>query len=74
MKLSKIYDPRQMNSYQFVAATGLAMTLLADIILAFVGKEIENFNALYLCWTVFFILGTIVNFRSKPEDDHHHHH
>lgn len=74
MKLSKIYDPRQMNSYQFVAATGLVMTLLADIILAFVGKDIENFNALYLCWAIFFTLGTIVNFRSKPEDDHHHHH
>ena len=75
MKLSKIYDPREMNSYQFVAATGLVMTLLAHIILAFIGKSIDNFTALYICWAVFFTLGTIINLTSNPNDhDHHHHH
>ncbi|NEM99206.1 hypothetical protein [Pontibacter burrus] len=75
MKLSKIYDPREMNSYQFVAATGLVMTLLAHLILLLIGKSINNFAALYLCWAVFFTLGTIANFNSKPDDhDHHHHH
>ncbi|WP_242920040.1 hypothetical protein [Pontibacter liquoris] len=73
MKLAKIYDPREMNSYQFVAATGLVMTLVAHLILALLGKSIRNFDALYLCWFVFFTLGTIANFRSKPQDDHHHH-
>jgi hypothetical protein len=28
---------------------------------------------LYLCWLVFFILGTIANFNSKPNDHDHHH-
>jgi uncharacterized membrane protein len=75
MKLSKIYDPREMNSYQFVAATGLVMTILANLILLFLGKTVENFNLLYLCWFVFFGAGTVVNIRSKPGDhDHHHHH
>ncbi|WP_240676178.1 hypothetical protein [Botryobacter ruber] len=75
MKLSKIYNFREMNSYQFVAVTGLVMTVVAHIILALIGKRVENFEALYLCWTVFFALGTIANYRSKPEDhDHHHHH
>lgn len=74
MKLSKVYDPREMNSYQFVAATGLVMTLLAHIILFFIGKSIDNFVALYICWLVFFCIGTVVNYNSNPEDDHHHHH
>ncbi|MBB6610742.1 hypothetical protein H7F15_06810 [Pontibacter sp. Tf4] len=75
MKFSKIYDPRQMNSYQFVAATGLVMTLVAHLILAIVGKTVDNFVALYICWAVFFTLGTIANFNSSPDDhDHHHHH
>jgi uncharacterized membrane protein len=73
MKLSKIYDPREMNSYQFIAVTGLVMTLLAHIILILIGKEIDNFYALYICWFVFFCIGTIVNFNSNPRDDHHHH-
>ncbi|MEJ8800621.1 hypothetical protein [Pontibacter sp. H249] len=74
MKLSKIYDPREMNSYQFVAATGLVMTLVAHMILLLIGKSIENFQALYACWAVFFTLGAIVNYNSKPGSDHHHHH
>lgn len=75
MKLSKLYDPREMNSYQFVAATGLVMTLLAHLILALIGKTINNFGALYICWLVFFIFGSIVNYRSRPDEhDHHHHH
>jgi intracellular septation protein A len=74
MKLSKIYNPREMNSYQFLAATGLVMTVVAHIILAIIGKTVENFAALYLCWVVFFGAGTIANYRSKPDDHHHHHH
>lgn len=64
-----------MNSYQFVAATGLVMTIVANIILLLIGKAVQNFGALYLCWLVFFVLGTIANFNSNPDDhDHHHHH
>lgn len=75
MKLSKIYDPREMNSYQFVAATGLVMTIVANIILLFIGKSIESFSWLYFCWITFFTLGAVANYNSKPgDDDHHHHH
>lgn len=64
-----------MNSYQFVAATGLVMTIVANLIMLFLGKAVDNYNALYLCWAVFFTLGTVANFNSKPSDhDHHHHH
>jgi hypothetical protein len=75
MKLSKIYDPREMNSYQFVAVTGLVMTILAHIILLIIGKSIDNFTALYICWLIFFSIGTYINFNSNSENnDHHHHH
>jgi len=74
MKLSKIYDPRQMNSYQFVAATGLVMSLVAHLILALLGKTVANFGALYICWLVFFAAGAVANYTSKPGDDHDHHH
>ncbi|MFD2515297.1 hypothetical protein ACFSRY_15600 [Pontibacter locisalis] len=73
MKYSKIYDPREMNSYQFVSTTGLIMTLVAHLILILLNKTVENFTTLYLCWSGFFVIGTVVNFYSKPEEDHHHH-
>jgi hypothetical protein len=74
MKYSKLYNFKEMNSYQFIAVTGLVMTLAAHIILILQAKEISSFWALYLCWVVVFILGSISNFRSKPGNDHHHHH
>lgn len=74
MNFTKIYDPREMNSYQFVAATGLVMTLVANIIMLLIGKTMHNFEALYLCWAVFFGVGTIVNYNSNPDDHDHHHH
>jgi hypothetical protein len=74
MKLSKIYDLRDMNSYQFIAVTGWIMTLFAHLILWVLAKEVENFWALYVCWAVVFVLGTVANLTSNPEDDDHHHH
>ena len=63
-----------MNSYQFIAVTGLVMTIAAHIILYVQAKEIQSFWALYLCWVVVFTLGSIANYRSKPGEGHHHHH
>ena len=74
MKFTKVYDPREMNSYQFVAATGLVMTLVANIIMLLIGKSMHNFEALYLCWAIFFVAGTIINYNSSPDDHEHHHH
>ena len=74
MKLTKLYKVKEMNSFQFIALTGLIMTLLAHLILTLVDKEIASFGALYGCWLIFYIVGSILNFRTKPEDDHHHHH
>jgi len=74
MNLSKLYSFKEMNSYQFIAVVGLVMTLAAHAILLIQHKEIQTYWALYVCWVVLFILGSIANYRSKPDDGHHHHH
>ena len=73
MKFSKIYSFKEMNSYQYIAAVGLVMTFAANIILIYLQKDIPTFWALYACWTALFVVGSIVNFNSKPEEGHHHH-
>lgn len=74
MKLSKIYDVKDMNSFQFIALTGVLMTLLAHVILWLSNKHIASFWALYVCWAFVFIAGTILNFTHQPGDEDHHHH
>ena len=74
MKWTKIYNLKEMNSYQYIAVVGLIMTLAAHLILWVQQKEVQTFWALYICWAVLFILGSIANIRSKPGEGHHHHH
>ncbi|ALI99952.1 hypothetical protein DC20_14445 [Rufibacter tibetensis] len=75
MEWFKIYNPKAMNSFQFIAVTGIIMSALAHLLLHLWGKEIASFNYLYLCWSVLFVFGSIQNLRHNPEeDDHHHHH
>jgi hypothetical protein len=74
MKLSKIYNFKEMNSYQYIAVVGLVMSLGANIFLLIGDKDVDNFWALYVCWALFFIVGSIINLNSKPGQDHHHHH
>ncbi|MBA9078605.1 MULTISPECIES: hypothetical protein [Rufibacter] len=74
MEWSKIFNPKEMNSFQFIALTGVIMSALAQLFLHLWGKEVESFHYLYLCWGTLFLFGTIQNLRHNPEDDHHHHH
>jgi len=74
MKLSKIYSFKEMNSYQYIAVVGLVMTFAANLILLYLQKDIQTFWALYACWSALFVVGSIVNFNSNPEEGHHHHH
>ncbi|WP_192820203.1 hypothetical protein [Rufibacter sp. LB8] len=74
MEWSKIINPKQMNSFQFVALTGILMSGLAHVFLNLWGKEVDSFNYLYLCWGLLFVFGTYKNLTNNPEDDHHHHH
>jgi cytochrome b subunit of formate dehydrogenase len=72
---SKLYRPSALNSFQFIALTGLLMSAGAHLILHFfVGRMPVGFNWLYVCWTGFYIVGTLINYFGKPDDPHHHHH
>ncbi|WP_092668608.1 hypothetical protein [Hymenobacter arizonensis] len=77
MDLSKLYRPSALNSFQFIALTGLLMSAGAHLILHFfVDRMPAGFNWLYVCWTVFYLIGTLINLFGKPDEphDHHHHH
>ena len=75
MDLSKLYRPSALNSFQFVAVTGLLMSAGAHLILALGGGRVPaGFGWLYVCWVVFYAGGTLLNFLGKPNAGHHHDH
>ena len=75
MDFSKLYRPSALNSFQFIALTGLLMSAGAHLILHFfVGRMPEGFNWLYVCWTALYLFGTLKNLFGKPDEPHHHHH
>ncbi|WP_324670846.1 hypothetical protein [Hymenobacter sp. GOD-10R] len=75
MDFSKLYRPSALNSYQFIAVTGLIMSAAAHLILHFfVHHQVPGFNWLYVCWTGLYIIGSLMNLFGKPSDGHHHHH
>jgi len=75
MDLSKLYRPSALNSFQFVAVTGLLMSAGAHFVLAmFVGRVPAGFGWLYVCWLVFYAGGTLLNYFGKPNAHEHEHH
>lgn len=73
MNLRKLYNLREMNSFQIIAVTGMVMTFVAHLVLSLLEKDIPDFEMLYFCWLVLFIGGYLRNVFAKPEDHHHHH-
>lgn len=76
MDYSKLYRPSALNSFQFIALTGLLMSAGAHLILHyFASRSIPTgFNWLYVCWLGFYAVGTLINVFGKPDEEHHHHH
>jgi hypothetical protein len=74
MRSGKFFNPREMNSFQVIAVTGLIMTSLAHLVLLVVDKEIPSFELLYACWLALYVIGLLRNLYAKPNDDHDHHH
>jgi hypothetical protein len=71
---SKLYRPSALNSFQFIALTGLLMSAGAHLILHFfVHHTPAGFNWLYVCWAASYVLGTLINLFGKPDQHHHHH-
>ena len=74
MDFSKLYRPSALNSFQFIALTGLLMSSGAHLILGlFVGRMPVGFNWLYVCWMGLYVFGTLKNLFGKPNEPHHHH-
>ena len=75
MDFSKLYRPSALNSFQFIALTGLLMSAGAHLILHFfVSRMPAGFNWLYVCWMGLYLFGTLKNLFGKPDEPHHHHH
>lgn len=77
MNFSKLYRPSDLNSYQFIALTGLLMSAAAHLILHFFYNQHPlpaGFGWLYVCWTALYVVGSLVNLFGKPSEGHHHHH
>jgi len=75
MDFNKLYRPSALNSFQFIAVTGLIMSAGAHVILHyFTNSTPVGYNWLYVCWTVLYLGGTLLNFFGKPDAPHHHHH
>lgn len=73
MSSGKFFNPREMNSFQVIAVTGLIMTGLAHLVLIVVNKVIPSFELLYVCWLALYIIGLLRNLYAKPNDHDHHH-
>ena len=75
MDLSKLYRPSALNSFQFIALTGLLMSAGAHLILLLVSQALPaGFRWLYVCWAGFYVGGTLINLYGKPAAPHEHHH
>ena len=72
MSSGKFYNPREMNSFQVIAITGLIMTGLAHLVLLILKKVIPSFELLYVCWLALYIIGLLRNLYAKPHDHDHH--
>ncbi|GAA3927008.1 hypothetical protein [Hymenobacter algoricola] len=74
MDFSKLYKPSALNSYQFIALTGLIMSAGAHLVLHFfVHRLPEGFRWLYVCWAALYVLASLKNLFGKPDEGHHHH-
>ncbi|MCC2545129.1 hypothetical protein LJY25_01615 [Hymenobacter sp. BT175] len=75
MDFSKLYRPGALNSFQFIALTGLIMSGAAHLILELLDRPpLPGFRWLYVCWVALYIVGSLLNLFGKPGSDHHHHH
>jgi hypothetical protein len=70
----KLYRPAALNSFQFIAVTGLIMSGAAHIIIKYLVQRPlpAGFYWLYVCWTALYVLGTLINLFGKPNEGHHH--
>jgi hypothetical protein len=71
---SKLYQPSALNSFQFIALTGVIMSGAAHLIIryALAHPLPAGFPWLYVCWAALYIVGSLINLFGKPSEHHHH--
>lgn len=57
-----------LNAFQTISATGIFASLMAHAGIWLFEKDIERFWAVYLVWTVVFILATISRYYDEEEE------
>lgn len=64
------------NTWQTIALTGFATSLVSQVLLRFIGKEVANFHYLYPVWAGVLLFGTWARYywQEPPHDDHDHDH
>ena len=67
---------KDFNAFQTLAVFGIIFSVIVQVTLWVIEKNIPNVWALYPTWVGVFILGLIIKKFVKYDDDpsHHHHH
>jgi len=63
---------KNFNGFQTLAVVGLITSVIVQLVLLIVDKEVKTVWALYPCWIFVFLFGMFIK-RFVKEDDHHHH-
>jgi hypothetical protein len=77
MKQNASFRFWDFNIWQSISATGLVVSVMSQLGLFLTGREVKDFNNLYLVWALVFGAGTLLRyymFRNGIEPGHHHHH
>ncbi len=61
----------EINLFQNIALTGIALSLMAQLGLLLMHKEVQSFWYVYIVWFIVLIVSSFVRI---PEHDHHHDH
>lgn len=70
-----------LNFFQNIAATGVVVSMVAQVGLYLMEKNVRHFEAVYLVWVLVFLFGTAIRYTKWGTDLHeqmnhapHHHH
>jgi hypothetical protein len=61
----------EINLFQNIALTGIALSIMAQVGLLLMGKQVNSFWYVYVVWGVVLVLSSVIK---APSHDHHHDH
>ena len=69
--LKRLLIFKEMHSVQVIAVVGLIMSVGAHVFMLAFGNVVPSFGYIYPTWVGIFLIGFLLNLRSKPTDHHH---